>query len=102
MRNILLIIVAALSFISCENSEVANGRKLYKAYLKKNLKDPSSLVINNETYKVEGLTVTWQVDFSAKNGLGGMAREVLNCTTTPDLICIGKADGCFSKQELGL
>lgn len=69
----LVIVLVCMS--SCEDKYVSKGRKAYKAYFQKTLKDPSSLVIYSETYEHESIKVDFTVDMGAKNSFGAMVRE---------------------------
>lgn len=77
MKNFILILITAFAFIGCstEKKHIREGREMWKAYFKKMLKDPNSLVIYNEEYVDSGLTVIWDIEYGAKNGFGGMVRE---------------------------
>ena len=59
----LVIVLVCMS--SCEDKYVSKGRKAYKAYFEKTLKDPSSLVIYSETYEHESIKVEFTVDMGA-------------------------------------
>ena len=71
---------------SCEPENVRGGRRLYKAYFDYILKDPSSLVIYSEKYTVgeEKNSIVWELDYGARNSLGGMVREEIEFTTYGD------------------
>lgn len=98
MKKIIFLLVAMVALSSCEDHKVSEGRKLWKSYLKKNLKDPSSLVIYDEDY-TEGGSVMWTIEYGAKNSFGGMGRETLECITDgKKLIIIG--GGVYNKEEL--
>ena len=49
-------------------------------YFSKTLKDPSSLVIHNESYKIDESKkkVSRTVDYGAKNSFGGMERQTIH------------------------
>lgn len=89
MKKILFALLCALIFVGCENENAVKGRKLYKAYYKKMLKDPSSFKVYKEEYKIDGGSVRWTLDYGAKNGYGAMGRETESFTTTSDMISIG-------------
>lgn len=83
---LLLLVILSLSFYSCEDSAVSEGRKLYKAYFRHILKDPDSFVVYKEEYAKEGKsTVSWKLDFGAKNLLGGMTRETKEFKTVSNI-----------------
>lgn len=72
------LVTGLLCLSSCKNQEdkyVSKGRKAYKAYFERTLKDPSSLVIYSETYEHESIKVEFTVDMGAKNSFGAMVRE---------------------------
>lgn len=85
MKKIFLLLVLLVTF-SCnsESTHVRQGRESYMKYLKKVLRDPNSLTIYNEKYTVDenGTHVKWEVDFGAKNGMGGMVREEIEFETS--------------------
>lgn len=75
MKKLIVIIVIALLFISCEDSAISSGRKGYTKYLKENLKDPDSLKIYGEEVQKTGDNSTvFIVDYGAKNGYGAYTR----------------------------
>lgn len=85
MKKILLLISLAFIFLSCEDSSVRDGRKLYKMYFDKTLKNPKSLVVYDEKYTKNGdLEVNWVLDVGAENSFGGMVRSTHNITTLSD------------------
>ena len=67
-----LFIISIVFFVAC-NSNTST----YKKYLKNILKDPKSLVIYNEVveHRKNG-AVYIKVEYGAKNGYGGMGREI--------------------------
>lgn len=77
-----LLFVLSLFFIACssEPDVVKSGRNSYKQYFEKVLKDPSSLVIYNESYELtdDGTHVHFTVDYGAKNSFGGMERKTIH------------------------
>jgi hypothetical protein len=85
MRSILLTLFAVILLSSCESSVVRGGRNAYKTYMKENLKDPESLKIYSEKITREGdYTVVFDVEFGAKNNLGGYGRESIQFKTVGD------------------
>lgn len=89
-KALLLILVATLQIItlsSCDEA-VYKGRKVYKAYFDYILKDPKSFKVYNEKYTKEGATVNWELDYGAKNSLGGMVRKNVSFTTIGTAIFI--------------
>lgn len=81
---ILIVIIAiTIFFISnYQESNVVSGRKAYKHYFQKTLKDPESLKIYEEKYIEDGSAVKWTLDMGAKNGYGAYTREIYEITTT--------------------
>ena len=75
-------------FVACESESVLKGRNVYKAYFKKNLKDPESFVVYSEKYKENGAEVEWEVDYGAKNEYGGMNRKTLRFSTIGNTIWV--------------
>lgn len=96
MKKIVLIVSALLLMAACEPSQVIGGRKVYKKYFNYILRDPASLQIHKETYILDGPSVVWEIDYSARNGLGGMARETIKFTTIADAIFVEEDDGTRS------
>lgn len=76
MKKILVLMTLTLAILlcSCEASEVSNGRKTYKEYFQKTLKDPNSLIIYSEKYEKTIYGITWTLDVGAKNSYGAMIR----------------------------
>lgn len=69
-------------FCSCGQSDVYQGRKVYKAYFQKHLKDPESFKVYEEKYEVlDEHTVRWTLDYGAKNSWGAMERETVTFET---------------------
>ena len=67
-----LFIISIVFFVAC-NSNTST----YKKYLKNILKDPESLVIYNEVIEFrKNETVYMKVEYGAKNGYGGMGRNI--------------------------
>ena len=99
MKKILLLISLAFIFLSCEDSSVRDGRKLYKMYFDKTLKDPKSFIVYDEKYTInDKYTVNWVLDAGAKNSLGGMVRKTYNITTIDGTI---EVDGeLYEKEDL--
>ena len=78
MKKILFTIIglSALFCMSSCDEAVYKGRKVYKAYFDYTLKDPESFKVYSEKYTKDGdFTVNWELDYGAKNSLGGMVRE---------------------------
>lgn len=97
MKKVFILFVTVLLFISCENSSVSGGRKLYKAYFNEILKDPNSFVVYEESYtQDEDYIVNWRLDYGAKNSLGGMVRKTVSFTTTPTSIYI--EGSCYERK----
>lgn len=106
MKKFLLLLLIPVLFCSCEPSQVRGGRKIYKAYFKHVLKDPSSLVIYRESYTLgdDEYEVNWELDYGAKNSYGGMVRSSIKFTTTSDIwIRVDPLYGgdSYSGRELG-
>ena len=102
MRKFIFILLAfapVLFFSSCEDEDVATGRKIYQAYFNKILKDPSSFKVYSEKYtKKSGSTVEWELDYGARNSFGGMVREQVEFRTFGDMIII--KDDMFDLKDL--
>lgn len=82
MRKILSILLLSIALYSCDSSPVRDGRALYKEYLNKVYKDPSSIVIYSEKYvQGEDNRVDWTLDVGGKNSLGTMVRSEHNIKT---------------------
>lgn len=86
MKNLALIIgvlvIMGITIISCD-SPVVRGRQMYESYFEKTLKDPESFKVYSEKYK-EGApegAIDWELDYGAKNSLGGMERENIKFST---------------------
>lgn len=81
MRKLIILFLILQALISCDSRNVRDGRNAYKEYLSKTLKDPSSLIIHDETFSLpqgsEGLEVVFTVDYGAKNSYGAMSRETI-------------------------
>lgn len=87
------LLLSCILFLSCEDSAITSGRKVYEAYLKKTLKDPGSLKIYKEHhYKIDTYHVGWEVDYGAKNSYGAMVRETLEFETVGSNIFIKGGD----------
>lgn len=76
-----IILLVFFLFISCEPKLVKEGREVYREYLSKNLKDPNSLKIYNESYYLpngeDGIVSEFTVDYGATNSYGAMVRDEL-------------------------
>ncbi len=91
MKKILFTIIglSALFCMSSCDEAVYKGRKVYKAYFDYTLKDPESFKVYSEKYTKDGdFTVNWELDYGAKNSLGGMVREKATFTTVGTSIFI--------------
>lgn len=99
MKHFIYILLASFIFVGCEDSQVSYGRKLWKAYLNKYAKDPSSIVIYEETY-IKDDCVNWRIDYGGRNGFGGMDRDILHCRTCNTMLWIG--DDFYTSEQLGL
>ena len=88
MKKIIVPIFALLFMASCSQIEVWNGRKTYKTYFKKVLKDPESLKIYDEKYVRDGLCIEWEIDYGARNEYGGMVRKTIKITTVGNTVSI--------------
>lgn len=98
MKNFILILITVFTLVGCEDSHVSKGRKLYKAYLHKHMKDASSLIIYNESYEKDGYKIKWTVDFGGKNSFGGMNRETMKFETINGIIFT--EDGAYKLENL--
>jgi hypothetical protein len=77
MKKILLFVSLIIFLASCENSTVRERRKVYIKYFNDLLSDPKSLIIYNEKILSDNaLITTFEVDYGAKNKVGGMMRNV--------------------------
>lgn len=99
MKKIAFLFFIIALFSSCEDSSVSSGRKLYKLYFNKILKNPKSLVIHSEKYTKENeFTVNWVLDIGAENSYGGMVRKTYEMKTVSDAIFV---DGeIYRKKDL--
>lgn len=71
----LILMTLCIVSISCENSDVRKGRKLYIEYIKEFLTDPESFKIYEEKILLKKpRNIIFLVDYGAKNSLGGMVR----------------------------
>lgn len=79
MNKLLSILFLLFMFISCDPKVVNDGRIAYKEYLNKNLKDPASLKIYNESYNLpdgeNGIVSEFTIDYGATNSYGAMVRD---------------------------
>lgn len=95
----ILFLMAMLPIVlltSCDKA-VSEGRTVYKAYFNHVLKDPDSFKVFSEKYTKDGeYTVNWELDYGAKNSLGGMVREQVSFETVGTTIHI---DGSFYKLK---
>ena len=102
MRKTLMILAATAFLTACnkEPKSVVEGRELYKLYLQKTLRDPASLKIYDEKYKIndKGTEVSWTIDYGAKNGFGAMDRATKEITTIGDMLFVDSH--CISKERL--
>lgn len=72
---ILLSLVMLLIMLSCDNP-VSKGRKLYRAYFRKELKDRDFFKVYRESYTKEGdYTINWVLVCDAKNSFGGRCEK---------------------------
>lgn len=99
MKKITLLFFLITILSSCGDSSVSRGRKLYKLYFNKTLKNPKSLVIHSEKYTKENeSTVNWVLDIGAENSYGGMVRKTYEIQTVYDVIVV---DGeIYQKKDL--
>lgn len=82
MKKFILLLACGLLFASCEPLQVRQGRRVYKAYFNYTLKDPSSLVIYDEDYTLDGDSqVIWEINYGAKNSYGAMVRSEIKFST---------------------
>lgn len=98
MKRLLLLFAMILTFSSCENRYVSDGRSMYEAYFDKVLKDPSSLKIYNESYTVDGVSVKWTIDYGAKNSFGAMDRQTIEFKTNPSMLEVNGE--LYTREEL--
>lgn len=77
----LLVIVGATLFFTLYDPAIIKGRRAYEEYFEKHLTDPESFKVYNEKYTKEGGCITWELDFGARNPMGGMVRKSITFTT---------------------
>ncbi|SHF86183.1 hypothetical protein [Pedobacter caeni] len=86
-KQLLMLLFATSILFGCEASSIKNGRIAYKKYFNKVLKDPHSLVIYNERAEEWGpAKAKFDLDYGAKNELGGTVRRVITVYTTGDAL----------------
>ena len=85
MKKVIVVILVAAAFLAgCESKTIRQHRKLYMEYFKEILNDPNSLIVYEEKVLETGSVKTvFEVDYGAKNRMGGMVRgkhvfEVMN------------------------
>ena len=85
----LLLIFCVTLLIGCQNREkerVEEGRKMYRAFFKKQLRNPNSFVVYNEEYKYEEkdytYTVYWKLDVGMDDIDGFNHRVKGECETS--------------------
>lgn len=101
MKRAFFLLVMACTLCACEPSAVKQGRDLYKMYFHKVLKDPSSLVIYDEKYEMDGkYSVKWTLDVGAKNSYGGMVRKTYNISTVGGNLIKDDRGNLINKTEL--
>lgn len=99
MKKFTVLVIAILALVSCEDSEVSKGRRIYKKYFKEILKDPSSLVVYREDFKKDGSSIVeWTIEYGAKNSFGGMVRKTVEFKTVNNAIYV---DGSCYRLERG-
>jgi hypothetical protein len=86
LKSSLTILLLACLLISCESKNISEGRKAYKKYLNKVLKDPSSLKIYSELITSDqsldnSTSATFVIDYGSKNSYGAMTRETVTIHT---------------------
>ena len=99
MKKFLVFVIIILALASCEDSEVAKGRRIYKKYFKEVLKDPSSFVVYKEDFKKDGSSIVeWTIEYGAKNSFGGMVRKTVEFKTVNNAIYV---EGSCYRLESG-
>lgn len=75
--------ITALFCMSSCDDPVTRGRQMYESYFEKTLKDPESFKVYSEKYKESTPkgSIEWELDYGAKNPLGGMVRETVKFST---------------------
>lgn len=97
----IVIILLSLLLLSCGISDVDRGRKLYKLYFNKVLKNPKSLVIHKEEYtKMMNGEIYWTLDVGAENSYGGMVRKTYKIKTMPTYDKIEVDGETYTKKDL--
>ena len=82
MKKILLLVSLIFCLCSCQPKVVRESIKVYEAYFKYVLKDPSSLTIHSAKGTTDGhFAVRWEIDYSANNSYGGKVRKTIKFET---------------------
>lgn len=84
------IMTLMMMFIACGNKKqerVEEGRKAYKAYFKKNSRNPSSFIVYGEEYEYKEdqsfYTIKWTLDIGLEDVYGIPHRLKAECETSP-------------------
>lgn len=72
--------------------QLLKGRRAYEEYFEKHLTDPESFKVYNEKYTKEGGCITWELDFGARNPMGGMVRKSITFTTINGELFLNERD----------
>jgi hypothetical protein len=73
---ILVLFLASITLMSCDSNSVRLCKMKYKEYLRKTLKDPSSLKIYSETVTNDkAFSATVVVSYGANNSYGASVRS---------------------------
>lgn len=88
-RLSLFLLTGIFLLVGCEATSIKDGRKAYKKYFDKTLTDPKSLVIYEEkAYEWGDKEAIFELDYGAKNRLGGMVRKAIKLKTLGDNLLI--------------
>lgn len=99
---IIIVLVLGALFSIDYYAPVFQGRKAYKEFFRKSLKDPESLKIYSEKYEKESgstYTIHWTLDIGARNSYGGMVRETYHIQTIGDRRTIWVKIGEYGRKE---
>ncbi len=102
LNSILLILLSVVTLTGCESSTESKGRKLYKEYMFKTLKNPSSFTVLEEIYEKDDsdYRVAWYLDYTATNSYGGVLRERTYLITTNNTLDVYKIDKYSNPKEI--
>ncbi|TXD47354.1 hypothetical protein [Polaribacter sp. IC073] len=76
IKTLLIVLMTSVFLMSCDSSSVSSCKREYKSYLKKTLKDPSSLIVYSERItRDDKYHAIIKVDYGAKNSYGAYTRK---------------------------